>query len=191
MKPNPIILQTPIVWEGFDVGGGLVAARVMHMPQTGERCGRAAAPLEWLKTDGTVVRGVLVGSPDADVHDPSDPAYPDDVPVEDAGRVVFFRAPLDVQSNASANAWNEFVLLEPKDSVSEGNPGQPSAGLQQAQMSPQPSALFGAWIRSGKYTNAAAGQQFFVSARERLLIDSQQRPQAGAGQVYTFHVPSD
>ncbi len=189
VKSPGITIQTPLVWEPFVVGPGQIEPRLMHMPQRGARFGRAAAPVEWRDAAGSVVRGLLVGEPNANVHNPSDAAYPDDTPVPDAGRVVFLPAPLDVGQNAATNAWGAIVLLEPRDTLAEWHPTDPRIPLIQTDFDPQPGALFGAWMDRGRYNAAFIADQVFIAARARTLIESGGGPASEAGQVYTFFVP--
>jgi hypothetical protein len=191
VKVPGILMQSPLVWESFEQGPGAFEERLMHMPETSARFGRAVARVRLATPTGEPVVGLLVGEPDANVHNPSDPAYPDDAVVIDAGRAFFFKAPLDVGTNATQNALGSFVLLEPHDDLDETDPGSLSATpLDQGNLSPQPAARFGAWMGSGVYTTASPFGQFFVSSRQRNL-DVLPHPAAGigAGQVYTFFNP--
>jgi hypothetical protein len=189
VKPDPIILYTPLVTHTFDEGGVLVQ-HIVHLPQDSARFGRAAAPVEWTAESGATFRGLLVGEPDADVYDFNDPEYPGTSPVEDAGRVFLFEAPLDQGQHHLIHALGELVLLEPSDGP-DGSTVPPLAGMSEADMTPQPSAAFGSWISTGRYNPFAAGQQVMIAARNRLLIDAQMVPYAGAGQVYTYYAPSE
>ncbi len=162
----------------------------MHMPQSGARYGRGLAPVEWRTQSGAVVRGLIVGEPNADVHDPSHPSYPDDTPVQDAGRVFFLKAPLDAGTNATTNAWGEVVLLEPNSLVPEWQVSDPKEPMDPpSDFGPQPGAKFGAWIGSGQYSPLFVAKQVFISARERSLKNPSGTPLGRVGQVYTCFVP--
>ncbi len=173
LNPTPVVLQTPVV---TDTGS------VVHQPQTFSRFGRGAAPVEW-QAGPDPVRGLLVGDPDAHVQDPNDAAYPNATPIDHAGRVFFFEAPLD-GAGGTASDWGRFVLLEPADSLPEGGGVPPMAAMTNGSLAPRPSARFGAWIVSGKYNAFLDHDQFVVSARRRSLPGASE-----AGQVYTFTWP--
>lgn len=189
VKPDPVVLQTPIITETVAYPGGFDVV-VVHGPQTGGRFGRGAASVSWKDDTGSVISGLLVGEPNASVKDPNDPAWPYATPVETAGRVFFFEAPLD-GPNGTDNGWGDFVLLEPKDSVPEASAtGFPAAPLlQTSDLQPTRFGMFGAWIGAGVYNDNFLLQQFFVSAHSRPVVDEFGVPQGHVGQVYTFHLP--
>ena len=129
----------------------------------GERFGRAAASVDWEGSNPSgIKKGLLVGSPDADVTVGS-------TTYQSAGRVFFFYTPV---TSSSGNAWVR-PLYEP-------DPSQ--TGTYVAL--PRTDSRFGGWIVSGEYKSAYTGQQFIVSARERT-----EGTAAGVGRVYAFYRP--
>jgi FG-GAP repeat len=115
------------------------------VPLGAERFGRAAVAVDWPATHGGTLRGLLVGSPDADL-------VVDGHTLKQAGRVFFFAAPLGADS---PQAWGHELLEPDPDAPGEWTPA-PRAGSR-----------FGSWIVAGRLDPGAPHVQLVIAARER------------------------
>jgi FG-GAP repeat len=134
-----------------------------YTPTQDERVGRAAATVEWEGSSPSgIKKGLLVGSPDADVTVGM-------TTYQSAGRVFLYYVPI---TSSSGNAWAT-ELLEPDPSVTAGYSALPGTNSR-----------FGGWIVSGEYNSGHTGQQFVVSSRERTESGVN-----NVGRVYAFYRP--
>ena len=162
--------------------------QLLYYPQSQNRFGRGFATLDWQTTSGSPTRLLVVGEPERTIKHPVDEEQ-----IAKAGAVYAFELPLDPDFDPNdlqadhLNAWGQFVLLEPAESLAQGSEEDLTTA---SHLDPQDGSFLGGWIVAGKYDTDIPGDQLIVSARARdVTIGSTTYP--GLGRVYAVTLPSD
>ena len=177
-EASPVVLMTPRINDAQE--------QPLYYPQSATRFGRGFAVAEWQKLDGSPTKILVVGEPDRTIKHPVSAQN-----IALAGAVYAFEAPLDPRFDANdleaphINAWGDFVLLEPAESLTQDNEEDLTTA---SHLDPRDGSLLGAWIVAGKYDLTFPGEQIVFSARGRdVRTGSTTYP--GLGRVYTATLP--